>query len=131
MEMNNDNIHDSISSIQNNVNYNFFSKVQDDDDFNINPYDDLNVLCQYSNLGEIIEKMKKWKGMKIVSWLVGVALVSPASFIFLSHGENHSFGSLDIHFGSLTLSTLSSGMSTPSDAPFITRFRQGGSGGCG
>ena len=67
MEMNNDN--DRILNIQNNNNLNFFSKVQqDNDEFMINPYDDLNMSCQYSNIKETIENMKNKKGLKIISW---------------------------------------------------------------
>ena len=68
MEMNNDN--DKILNIQNNDNFNFFSKVQqnDNDEFIINPYDDLNILCQYSSIKDTIENMKNKKGLKIISW---------------------------------------------------------------
>ena len=66
--MNDNDINDSIFNIQNDNNYNFFSKFQQDDSFNINPYDDLDVLCQYSNINETIEKLKNKKGLKIISW---------------------------------------------------------------
>ena len=70
MEMNNFNINDRIFEIQNDNNCNFFSKVQEQDEFNINPYEDLNVLCQYSSINKSIEEMKNRKGIKIVSWNV-------------------------------------------------------------
>ena len=56
--LNNNDINDSIFDIQNDNNFNFFSKFEQDDSFNINPYDDLNVLCQYSSINETIKKLK-------------------------------------------------------------------------
>ena len=66
--LNNNDINDSIFDIQNDNNFNFFSKFEQDDSFNINPYDDLNVLCQYSSINETIKKLKNKKGLKIISW---------------------------------------------------------------
>ena len=64
---------DRIFNIQNNDNFNFFSKVQQDvnlnnPDLNINPFDDIDLLCQYANINETIEKMKNKKGIKMISW---------------------------------------------------------------
>ena len=62
-------LNDKLLNFQNNDNFNLFSKLRlDNEEDIINPYDDTNILCQYSNINETIIKMKSKKGLRLLSW---------------------------------------------------------------
>ena len=60
---------DRISNIQSDRNYNFHAKLraQNDDEI-IDPFENIEIQCKYSNIDETISKMKSNKGLKLLSW---------------------------------------------------------------
>lgn len=82
-------------NFQNNDNYNLFSKLRlDNEEDVINPYEDSNIFCQYSNVNESITKMKSKKGLRLLSWNIQslrAKFNEFKEFIDIFHGENCFF----------------------------------------
>jgi len=63
---------DRISNIQSDNKYNFHAKLrtQNDDEI-IDPFQNIEIKCKYSNIDETISKMNSNKGLKLLSWNIG------------------------------------------------------------
>ena len=63
---------DRISNIQSDDKYNFHAKLrtQNDDEI-IDPFQNIEIKCKYSNIDETISKMNSNKGLKLLSWNIG------------------------------------------------------------
>jgi hypothetical protein len=69
MVLRNVNLDDRILGLQQNDDYNFFSKLgTDDEEIIINPYENIDIKCRYFNVDETIKHLKSKKGLSILSW---------------------------------------------------------------
>ena len=88
-------MNDKLLNFQNNDNFNLFSKLRlDNEEDIINPYEDTNILCQYSNIDETIIKMKSKKGLRLLSWNIQslrAKFNEFKEFIDIFHRENCFF----------------------------------------
>ena len=57
-----------ISSIKSNDSMNFFSKLSIQDNDVINPYENINISCDYMSIKESFHHMKGNSGLKVLSW---------------------------------------------------------------
>ena len=63
MVLRNVNLDDRILGLQQNDDYNFFSKLgTDDEEIIINPYENIDIKCRYFNVDETIKHLKSKKG---------------------------------------------------------------------
>ena len=63
------NVNDRILELQQNDNFNFFSKLgTNEEEIIINPYENIDIKCRYLNVDETIKHLKSKKGLSILSW---------------------------------------------------------------
>ena len=61
-------IPDRIFDIQSNFDNNLLSKLSENNDETINPYDNINISCNYKNFDQTLQHMKVKEGLRILSW---------------------------------------------------------------
>ena len=59
---------DRISDIQSNFDNNLLSKLSENNDEIMNPYDSINISCNYKNFEQTLQHLKDNEGLRILSW---------------------------------------------------------------